>query len=63
MKKKMIEQTINELRELKDAMEKDNWGEHSEIYSINKAIIALNQYKKCRKKLKWLERRATREYF
>ena len=53
----MIQQTIDELRELKKAMEEDHWGNDSDIFALDKAIIACEQLRKARKKAKRWKRK------
>ena len=54
----MIQQTIDELRALKKAMEENHFGNPSDIYTLDKAIIACEQLRKARKK----EKRWKRKY-
>ena len=56
----MIQQTIDELRELKKAMEEDHWGNDSDIFALDKAIIACEQLRKARKKAKRWKRKYMR---
>ena len=51
----MIQQTIDELRELKKAMEDDGWDNIH--YTLDKAIIACEQLRKARKKAKRWKRK------
>ena len=51
----MIQQTIDELRELKKAMEDDGWDNIH--YILDKAIIACEQLRKARKKAKRWKRK------
>ena len=51
----MIQQTIEELRELKKAMEEDGWDNIH--YTLDKAIIACEQLRKARKKAKRWKRK------
>ena len=53
----MIQQTIDELRELKKAMEEDHWGEDNMHFAVDKAIIACEQLRKARKKAKRWKRK------
>ena len=53
----MIQQTIDELRELKNALEENHFGNPSDIYTLNKAIIACEQLRKARKKAKRWKRK------
>ena len=53
----MIQQTIDELRELKKAMEEDHWGNDSDIFALDKAIIACEQLRRARKKAKRWKRK------
>ena len=53
----MIQQTIDELRELKKAMEDDGWGEDNMHFAVDKAIIACEQLRKARKKAKRWKRK------
>lgn len=53
----MIQQTIDELRGLKNALEENHFGNPSDIYTLNKAIIACEQLRKARKKAKRWKRK------
>lgn len=54
----MIQQTINELRKLKEHMESMNeFYSQDELFTLNKAIIACEQLRKARKKAKRWKRK------
>ena len=56
----MIQQTIDELREMKSSLEKSAKKydlDTSDIYTLNKAIIACEQLRKARKKAKRWKRK------
>lgn len=53
----MIQQTIDELRELKKAMEEDHWGEDNMHFAVDKAIIACEQLRRTKKKAKRWKRK------
>lgn len=54
----MIQQTIDELRKLKEHMESMNeFYSQDELFTLNKAIIACEQLRKARKKAKRWKRK------
>ena len=57
----MIQQTIDELRKLKEHMESMNeFYSQDELFTLNKAIIACEQFRKARKKAKRWKRKYLR---